>query len=110
MQITLIESEIKQAIKLYLQDNIGLSEKKDIKVDFTATRGSEGLKASIDVLPEGHVEPEEQLAEATIQGYRPPKIEEYVDPLAPENIKKLAEAQRFDPNPKGKSLFANLTV
>ena len=98
MQITLIESEIKQAIKLYLQNNIGLSEKKDIKVDFTATRGAEGLKASIDVPTEGHLEPEKQLADTVVQGYNPPKVEE------PECFKEP------DPKPQGKSLFANLTV
>lgn len=104
MQITLIESEIKQAIKLYLQNNIGLSEKKDIKVDFTATRGSEGLKASIDVLPEGHFEPEKQLADAVVRGYTPPKIEE------PECFKEPKETSEVKESSERKSLFANLTV
>lgn len=105
MQITLIESEIKQAIKLYLQNNIGLSEKKDIKVDFTATRGAEGLKASIDVPTEGHLEPEKQLATGVVQDYNPPKIEET------HRIDKGLEVVSAVKEPsERKSLFANLTV
>lgn len=105
MQITLIESEIKQAIKLYLQNNIGLSEKKDIKVDFTATRGAEGLKASIDVPTEGHLEPEKQLAVGMVQDYNPPKIEET------HGIDKGFEVASEVKEPsERKSLFANLTV
>lgn len=105
MQITLIESEIKQAIKLYLQNNIGLSEKKDIKVDFTATRGAEGLKASIDVPTGEHLEPEKQLATEMVQGYNPPKIEEThgID-------KGLEVASEVKEPSERKSLFANLTV
>lgn len=56
MQIILIESEIKEAIKLYMQKNIGLSEDRDIAVEFVATRGSDGLKANIDVLNKTVVE------------------------------------------------------
>ena len=105
MQITLIESEIKQAIKLYLQNNIGLSEKKDIKVDFTATRGAEGLKASIDVPTGEHLEPEKQLATEMAQEYNPPKIEET------HGINKgLEVASEVKEPSERKSLFANLTV
>lgn len=56
MQIILVESEIKEAIKLYMQKNIGLSEDRDIAVEFVATRGSDGLKANIDVLNKTVVE------------------------------------------------------
>lgn len=57
MQIILVESEIKEAIKLYMQKNIGLSEDRDIAVEFVATRGSDGLKANIDVLNKTVVKP-----------------------------------------------------
>lgn len=56
MQIILVESEIKEAIKLYMQKNIGLSKDRDIAVEFVATRGSDGLKANIDVLNKTVVE------------------------------------------------------
>ena len=57
MQIILVEPEIKEAIKLYMQKNIGLSEDRDIAVEFVATRGSDGLKANIDVLNKTVVKP-----------------------------------------------------
>lgn len=51
MQITIIEHEIKDAIKLYLKQNIGLSDDKTIEVEFSTTRGEKGTTATIDILP-----------------------------------------------------------
>lgn len=96
MQITLIETEIKDALKFYLQNNIGLSKDKNIRVDFTATRGSEGLKASIDVVS-GSVP--EAVKINPFEGT--PKS---IDQETGEIVEVSAEA------PSKKSLFANLTA
>lgn len=94
MQITLIESEIKSAIKLYLEQNISLNPEMDIEVDFIATRGSEGLKASIDVAPKD----------------APKSIKKTTEPEVNIN-KETGEITPVEPEAKpSKSLFANLTV
>lgn len=99
MQVTIVESEIKEAIRLYLKNNIGLSEDKKIKIDFTATRGNEGLKASIDILngtEEPQKTPAELWAEKVVAAVMPPEEEEPVTVKEPESAKAT------------KSLFANL--
>lgn len=99
MQVTIVESEIKEAIRLYLKNNIGLSEEKKINIDFTATRGNEGLKASIDILngsDEPVKTPAEVWADQVVEAAMKPKEEEPVQVKEPDGSKK--------------SLFANLTA
>lgn len=95
MQVTIVENEIKEAIRLYLQNNIGLSEDKKIHIDFTATRGNEGLKASIDILTEPEKTPAQLWADKVVEAAFTPK-EEPVEVKEPEEPKS------------SKSLFANL--
>lgn len=95
MQITLIENEIKAAIKLYLEQNIGLNHEMDIAVDFTATRGSEGLKASIDVISK----------DAPV---RPKVVQEEPEVVINKETGEITPVE-VEAKP-AKSLFANLTV
>lgn len=109
MQVTIVESEIKEAIRLYLKNNIGLSEEKKIQIDFTATRGNEGLKASIDILNGDEAPkktPAEIWADQVVEAVMKPKKEEPVQIKEPLDQK---EATYTAPK-ESKSLFANLTA
>lgn len=111
MQITLIENEIKAAIKLYLEKNIGLSHEMSIAVDFTATRGSEGLKASIDVVSKDTPEVPKAKPEIVINketGEVPLcEPEKKTEEVATEPMAQVEATYTSKP---AKSLFANLTV
>lgn len=105
MQIILVESEIKEAIKLYMQKTIGLSEDRDIDVEFIATRGSDGLKANIDVINKPNTQSlvlkreikkvEQEIAE------EPEKEEE-------ESFEEKQEEISEDTPQRSKSLFADM--
>jgi len=51
MQIILVQTEVEQAIKDYISHRLTVSEGTDIQIDLTATRGAEGVKAIIDLIP-----------------------------------------------------------
>jgi hypothetical protein len=53
MQIVLIQSEIETAITNYVHSILSIAEGMEIRVDLSATRGAEGFKASIDIVPAG---------------------------------------------------------
>lgn len=49
MQVTLKESELVVAVRQHLENQgINLAG-KDVKIDFSATRGADGIKATIDI-------------------------------------------------------------
>lgn len=49
MKITLNQTEIEAAIKAYVLAEVSVREGVDLTVDFTATRGSDGIMATIDI-------------------------------------------------------------
>ena len=51
MKITIGQSEIESAVKTYILSIMTLAEGANIDVDFSATRGPDGLTANINVLP-----------------------------------------------------------
>lgn len=51
MQIILIQTDIEQAIKDFINQKVTISPDNEIKIDFSPTRGSEGIKAIIDLVP-----------------------------------------------------------
>ena len=51
MKITIGQSEIEAAVKTYILSIMTLAEGANIEVDFSATRGPDGLTANINVLP-----------------------------------------------------------
>lgn len=51
MKITIGQSEIEAAVKTYILSIMTLAEGANIDVDFSATRGPDGLTANINVLP-----------------------------------------------------------
>lgn len=51
MQITLIETELKQAITEYLGRQMKIADGMEMAIELAATRGAEGFKATIDIRP-----------------------------------------------------------
>lgn len=52
MQITLIQSEIEQALKNYINDIMSVKDGMEIEIQLKATRGEEGTTAIIDIVPQ----------------------------------------------------------
>lgn len=82
MKITLDQTEIEQALKNYVAEQMHIKEGMNISIDIRATRGEGGMTAVIDIAPAGTTSPTP-----------------VVDIAAPEPVKQ------FDVS---KSLFANL--
>jgi hypothetical protein len=64
MQITIIETEIKTAIRNHILGLISVREDMKIDIDLRATRGQEGFTAIVDILPEDPSGNKTQLTEA----------------------------------------------
>lgn len=55
MQITLVQSEIEQALRTYVNNLINIKEGTQINIDLSAGRGADGFKATIDIVQLGDV-------------------------------------------------------
>lgn len=94
MQITLVQSEIEQALKNYINEQVNVKEGMEITIAFKATRGEEGNTAVIDIVP-STVKP---VAPATpTKRAAPAKVEPKVE--APKEEPKPADPP-FEPDPK----------
>ena len=51
MQIILVQAEVEQAIQNYINDRVRVPEGTEIIIDLAATRGPEGFKATVDLVP-----------------------------------------------------------
>ena len=51
MQITLVETELKQALTEYIGRQMKVADGMKMNIQFMATRGDEGFKAVIDIVP-----------------------------------------------------------
>ena len=51
MQIIIVQSEIETAIRNHILSQINVNEGNEINIDLSATRGAEGFKATIDIVP-----------------------------------------------------------
>jgi hypothetical protein len=51
MKITIVQLEIEEAIRQYVQSRIQVQDGMEITMDFTSTRGDDGLIAAIDISP-----------------------------------------------------------
>lgn len=107
MQITLVQSEIEQAIKSYV-NNFMPNINGDLKIDLSASRGVEGFKATIDIVERGQEESrirtgskaEPDKAEITDQQ------EQHFDDGVATTCDMTAEAPKQQPSPQ--KLFNNL--
>ena len=57
MQITLVEAEIKEAISDFVLRRMSINDDMELAIDMSATRGSVGFTANIDVVPKVEVAP-----------------------------------------------------
>lgn len=66
MQMILIQTEIEEAIRDYINNQVNVREGMRIDIDLSATRGPEGFKATIDIVREDapEAEPTTGLASA----------------------------------------------
>lgn len=90
MQIIIIQSEIEQAIRNHILAQINIKDGMRIDIDLSATRGAEGFKATIDIVPDA--QPAAVKAEA-------PKAE-VVAVTKSVNV----EVKKEDPAPKAEVL------
>jgi len=51
LQITLVQTELEQAIREYVGRQFVLAEGNQMDIELSATRGAEGFKAVIDIVP-----------------------------------------------------------
>lgn len=67
MRIIIVQSDIEEAIRAYLLTQINVKEGMRMDIDLSATRGEDGFKATIDIVPEDApvTEPETQLGIAS---------------------------------------------
>lgn len=49
MQIKLIQTEIEEAVRNFIQEQVSVKEGMEINISFSATRGEEGLIASVEI-------------------------------------------------------------
>lgn len=136
MQITLIQSEIEQALKNYINDIMSVKDGMEIEIQLKATRGEEGTTAIIDIVPQkpkairgsrtsGEIaaKPEPVKAAATPAKAEPVQaaVEAELEPVAEsaaeaeaddaEQVAEQAEAETAAPadDAPRKSLFAGLS-
>ena len=84
MQITLIQSEIEQALKNYINDIMSVKDGMEIEIQLKATRGEEGTTAIIDIVP--------QKPKASRGGRTSGEI-----PAKPEPVKAAAAPVKAEP-------------
>lgn len=84
MQITLIQSEIEQALKNYINDIMSVKDGMEIEIQLKATRGEEGTTAIIDIVP--------QKPKASRGGRTSGEIPAKVEPAKAEVAQAVAEA------------------
>ena len=91
MQITLIQSEIEQALKNYINDIMSVKDGMEIEIQLKATRGEEGTTAIIDIVP--------QKPKAARGGRSSGEIPAKVEP-----VKAAAAPVKADPAPVAESV------
>lgn len=110
MQITLVQSEIEQALKNFINEQVNVKEGMEINITLKATRGDEGTTAIIDINKSADVvSPAPKELPMTKRVSKPePEAKQAVadtsEQSAPESVEK-AEANQ---EPKRPSLFSGL--
>lgn len=95
MQITLVQSEIEQALKNYINEQVNVKEGMDIVIVLKATRGEEGTTAVIDITKPVAVVPTAPQKRAVAV-----KAEPKPEPQPTPEVKPSAEKEEppFDPD------------
>lgn len=53
IQVTLVQTEIEEALRNFISTQMTLKEGTEIEIDLAATRGADGIKATINLIPPG---------------------------------------------------------
>ena len=106
MQITLIQSEIEQALKNYINDIMSVKDGMEIEIQLKATRGEEGTTAIIDIVPQkpkaarggrtsgevpAKVEPVKAAAAQAVAKAEPEPVAESVAEAEADDAEQVAE-------------------
>ena len=100
MQITLIQSEIEQALKNYINDIMSVKDGMEIEIQLKATRGEEGTTAIIDIVPQKPKAPRGSRTSGEIPA-KPEPVKAAAAPVKAEPAQAVAEA---DPAPVAESV------
>lgn len=99
MQIILVQSEVEQAIRDYVASRLTLADGTQIKIDLSATRGADGIKATIDLEEPGTVAAPASAPAPTQTAKKAPAAAEQPAPVAtPQEPAK--GTPEVDPAPK----------
>ena len=90
MQITLIQSEIEQALKNYINDIMSVKDGMEIEIQLKATRGEEGTTAIIDIVPQKPKAPRGRLTSGEVPAKAEPA--KAAAPAKAEAAQAVAEA------------------
>lgn len=88
MQIILVQSEINEALKNYVMSQINIKDGMEVSIDLAATRGEDGFKATISIVPRGKQADAKQAVAAPAQHTEPATPPFDVTPPAPAPIQQ----------------------
>ena len=110
MQILLIQSEIEQAIRDYMNQQINIKEGSTLEIDLRSTRGTEGFTANIDIRTGGTIKPVIPLVppESTYRGEVEPVKSIAATAAATPTVVETQEESIDVPIEPKKSLFGGL--
>ena len=92
MQITLIQSEIEQALKNYINDIMSVKDGMEIEIQLKATRGEEGTTAIIDIVPQKPKTPRGSRTSGEVPAKAEP-VKAAAAPAKAEAAQAVAEAE-----------------
>ena len=105
MQITIVQSEMEEAITDYIRRQISINEGMAIDIDLRATRGAEGFQAIINIRPVAESDARMPAAQsASIVSTPAPDVTDVPEPTKPlkiqETVTKAKEAPKATKSPK----------
>lgn len=110
MQITIVETEIKTAIRNHILGLISVREDMKIDIDLRATRGQEGFTAIVDILPEDPSGNKNQTEEAVPAPVAEPAVTKAeipaVAPKAAVRLKPEVVEEEAQPIPESEASAA----
>lgn len=100
MKIILVQNEIEEAIRSYMNKTLTVPSQKELRIEMTATRGASGVTAEINIMDKGsesHIDSTEEVEKDIIS-----------EPLTEEKPNPFEEPVVEEKQKKSKSFFANL--
>lgn len=88
MKITIVETEIHEAIRAHINSQIAVKAGHDITIELRATRGEEGFIANIDISPSKNAQAEQVMVPET------QALTETTAPTKPNRITRAPKPQQ----------------